>query len=183
MGEVRGAREALRPWLNPLSKTLRESFRRVLLREKVEAFSRAFLTGFQPRRGGIVGELAHAELRPVQEGDKEWDDMRDAILNVVGLSRRDLLGGEMPRLRSWAAARGSVAVKPAFPALTCTAQSDYLTGVRPSVHGIVGNGWHDRALGEVHFWRQSNRLVGAPKLWEVLRSERPGLRVANLFWW
>ncbi len=109
--------------------------------------------------------------------------MRDAILNVVGLSRRDLLGGEMPRLRSWAAARGSVAVKPAFPALTCTAQSDYLTGVRPSVHGIVGNGWHDRALGEVHFWRQSNRLVGAPKLWEVLRSERPGLRVANLFWW
>ena len=109
--------------------------------------------------------------------------MRQVILNVVGLSQRDLKGGQMPRLQAWAAGRRAVSVRPAFPAVTCTAQADYLTGQRPQQHGIVGNGWHDRALGEVHFWKQSNRLVGGPKLWDTLREKRPGLRVANLFWW
>ena len=50
--------------------------------------------------------------------------MRRAVLNVVGLSARDLQSGVMPRLAA-CAAKGSVAkVKPAFPAVTCTTQSD-----------------------------------------------------------
>ena len=109
--------------------------------------------------------------------------MRRAVLNVVGLSARDLSSGVMPRLAA-RAARGSVAkVRPAFPAVTCTAQSDYLTGKPPSAHGIVGNGWYDRALSEVQFWKQSNRLVGAPKAWDALHAKNPKLKVANLFWW
>lgn len=109
--------------------------------------------------------------------------MRRAVLNVVGLSARDLSSGVMPRL-AVRAAKGSVArVKPAFPAVTCTAQSDYLTGQLPSAHGIVGNGWYDRALSEVQFWKQSNRLVGAPKVWDDLHAKNPQLKVANLFWW
>ena len=109
--------------------------------------------------------------------------MRRAVLNVVGLSARDLQSGRMPRLAE-RALRGSVArVRPAFPAVTCTAQSDYLTGVRPSQHGIVGNGWYDRALSEVQFWKQSNRLVTAPKLWHDLHARTPRPKVANLFWW
>lgn len=108
---------------------------------------------------------------------------RRAVLNVVGLSHGDLSGDRMPRLSAWAAKRCVKPIRPAFPAVTCTAQSDYLTGVRPELHGIVGNGWHDRALGEVHFWKQSNRLVGAPKVWDVLKQRHPGFKVANLFWW
>jgi predicted AlkP superfamily pyrophosphatase or phosphodiesterase len=109
--------------------------------------------------------------------------MRRAVLNVVGLSARDLTSGVMPRLAA-RAAKGSVAkVRPAFPAVTCTAQSDYLTGKSPSVHGIVGNGWYDRALSEVQFWKQSNRLVGAPKVWDELHAKNPKLKVSNLFWW
>ena len=109
--------------------------------------------------------------------------MRRAVLNVVGLSARDLASGVMPRLAA-RAAKGSVAkVRPAFPAVTCTAQSDYLTGRTPSAHGIVGNGWYDRALSEVQFWKQSNRLVGAPKAWDELHAKNPKLKVANLFWW
>jgi predicted AlkP superfamily pyrophosphatase or phosphodiesterase len=109
--------------------------------------------------------------------------MRRAVLNVVGLSARDLRSGVMPRLAA-RAAQGSMAhVKPAFPAVTCTAQSDYLTGKLPSAHGIVGNGWYDRALSEVQFWKQSNRLVGAPKVWDELHAKNPKLKVANLFWW
>ena len=40
----------------------------------------------------------------------------------------------------------------------------------PARHGIVANGWYDRDLAEVHFWRQSNHLVAAPKIWEQLRQ-------------
>ena len=109
--------------------------------------------------------------------------MRRAVLNVVGLSARDLSSGVMPRLAA-RAAKGSVAkVRPAFPAVTCTAQSDYLTGKQPSVHGIVGNGWYDRTLSEVQFWKQSNRVVLASKVWDELHAKNPKLKVANLFWW
>ena len=107
--------------------------------------------------------------------------MRRAVLNVVGLSARDLSSGVMPRLAA-RAAKGSVAkVKPAFPAVTCTAQSDYLTGKQPSVHGIVGNGWYDRTLSEVQFWKQSNHLVTAPKIWDDLRGSVPGFTCAKFF--
>ncbi|GBL43103.1 hypothetical protein EMGBD4_06020 [Verrucomicrobiota bacterium] len=109
--------------------------------------------------------------------------MRRAVLNVVGLSARDLRSGVMPRLAARAAQGSMARVKPAFPAVTCTAQSDYLTGKLPSAHGIVGNGWYDRALSEVQFWKQSNRLVGAPKVWDELHTKNPKLKVANLFWW
>ncbi|MBJ7493883.1 MAG: alkaline phosphatase family protein [Opitutales bacterium] len=109
--------------------------------------------------------------------------MRRVVLNVVGLSARDLESGEMPHIAQWAKRGSSAKISPAFPAVTCTAQSDYLTGERPTVHGIVGNGWYDRGLSEVHFWKQSNRLVQAPKVWDKLHQRSHKLRIANLFWW
>src|SRR5262245_12023128 len=72
---------------------------------------------------------------------------------------------------------------PAFPAVTCSAQSTYLTGTLPSFHGIVGNGWYNRELAELQFWKQSNHLVHGRKLWEELRQESPGFTCAKLFWW
>ena len=63
-------------------------------------------------------------------------------------------------------------IKPAFPAVTCTAQSDYLTGQYPDTHGIVGNGWYSREDCEVRFWKQSNRLVQAPKIWDAAARRR-----------
>jgi predicted AlkP superfamily pyrophosphatase or phosphodiesterase len=109
--------------------------------------------------------------------------MRRVVLNVVGLSARDLESGEMPHIAQFAKRGSSAKIAPAFPAVTCTAQSDYLTGERPTVHGIVGNGWYDRGLSEVHFWKQSNRLVQAPKVWDKLHQRSHKLRIANLFWW
>ncbi len=106
---------------------------------------------------------------------------RTAILNVVGLTPR-ILGPDTPHL-SAAAAAGLVRVRPVLPAVTCTAQSTYLTGLPPSGHGCVANGWFDRALAEHHFWKQSNRLVGGRKLWERARERRPGFTCAKLFWW
>jgi predicted AlkP superfamily pyrophosphatase or phosphodiesterase len=67
--------------------------------------------------------------------------------------------------------------------VTCTAQATYVTGQNPTQHGIVANGWYNRELAEVQFWKQSNHLVTAPKLWDVLRERDPAFTCAKLFWW
>ncbi len=103
------------------------------------------------------------------------------LLDVVGLTP-DLLR-HAPRLAALAKAGFAAPVVPALPAVTCTAQTTMLTGAPPSVHGVVGNGWWFRDLGEVLLWRQSDRLVGAERLWTTARGMRPGLTAANLFWW
>ncbi len=69
------------------------------------------------------------------------------------------------------------------PAVTCTAQTSFLTGLPPREHGIVGNGWYFRDLSEIWFWRQSNRLVAGERLWEAGRRLDPAFSCANLFWW
>ena len=107
---------------------------------------------------------------------------KTVVLNVVGLTP-SMLGGGMPTLSAWAS-RGTVArIKSAFPAVTCSAQSDYLTGRYPESHGIVGNGWYDREDAEIRFWKQSNRLVQGPKIWDTARAIDPAFTCANLFWW
>jgi len=107
---------------------------------------------------------------------------RTAVINVVGLSE-SLLGEHTPRINAFRARGALTRIEPAFPAVTCTAQSTYLTGLSPAQHGIVANGWYNRELAEVQFWKQSNRLVGGKKLWEALRETNPGFTCAKLFWW
>ncbi|MEO0731566.1 MAG: nucleotide pyrophosphatase/phosphodiesterase family protein [Bacteroidota bacterium] len=105
-----------------------------------------------------------------------------AILNVVGLSPA-LIGEHTPFLRNWSANQRTAIVEPVLPAVTCTAQSTYLTGKLPVEHGIVANGWLFRDEQEIKLWRQSNHLVQAPKLWEAVREKKPDFTCANLFWW
>src|SRR5690606_12744785 len=66
---------------------------------------------------------------------------------------------------------------------SCSVQSTMLTGRPPREHGIVGNGWYFRDLGEVYLWRQHNRLVQGEKVWETARRADPGYRAANVCWW
>jgi predicted AlkP superfamily pyrophosphatase or phosphodiesterase len=107
---------------------------------------------------------------------------RTAVIDVVGLTER-ALGPATPNLNEFLKAGAKATITPAFPAVTCTAQSTYLTGLRSSQHGIVANGWYNRELAEVQFWRQSNHLVQGRKLWEELRDFEPGFTCAKLFWW
>ena len=107
---------------------------------------------------------------------------RIAVLNVVGLCDRHI-GEHTPRIQAFRESGKQAFIDPAFPALTCTAQSNYLTGEPPHTHGIVANGWYNRELAEVHFWKQSNHLVQAPKVWEKLREKHEGFTCAKLFWW
>jgi predicted AlkP superfamily pyrophosphatase or phosphodiesterase len=69
------------------------------------------------------------------------------------------------------------------PAVTSSVQSTFTTGLPPTGHGIVGNGWYFRDLSEVWFWRQSNRLVEGEKVWEAARRRDPSFTCAKLFWW
>jgi predicted AlkP superfamily pyrophosphatase or phosphodiesterase len=108
--------------------------------------------------------------------------VRVAVINLVGLSR-SLLGEHMPGLTRFAERNGLQSFKPAFPAVTCTAQSSMVTGKPVSVHGVVANGWYDRESAEVKFWKQSNHLVRGEKIWDRLRREVPGFTCAKLFWW
>ncbi len=111
---------------------------------------------------------------------------RTAVINVVGLTE-SLIGEHTPRIAEFAR-RGALAkIAPAFPAVTCTAQSNYLTGKTPSEHGIVGNGWFNREFAETQFWKQSNHVVGSPKIWDALRTKftdhSSRITTANCFWW
>ncbi len=107
---------------------------------------------------------------------------RTAVLNVVGLTE-SLIGPATPRIARFLARGARANIVPAFPAVTCTAQSTYLTGTPPAQHGIVGNGWYNRELAEVQFWKQANQLVRGRKIWEEVRELEPQFTCAKLFWW
>jgi len=107
---------------------------------------------------------------------------RLAVINAVGLCDA-VIGQSTPRIASYCRQTQRRVIYPAFPAVTCTAQSNYLTGKRPESHGIVANGWYHRELAEVQFWKQSNALARGEKIWETMRRRKKGFTCAKLFWW
>ena len=84
------------------------------------------------------------------------------VLNVVGMT--PALLPHAPAL-SRLAQQGAVrSLSTVLPAVTTTVQSSMLTGLPPSGHGAVANGWYFRDLAEVWLWRQSNTLVAGEKV-------------------
>ncbi|WP_372369183.1 alkaline phosphatase family protein [Candidatus Uabimicrobium sp. HlEnr_7] len=103
------------------------------------------------------------------------------VINVVGLTQNLLRYA--PYLQNFAK-KGSVSdICAVTPAVTCTAQSTFLTGLPPSQHGCVGNGWYFEDLSQVWFWRQSNKLVAGEKIWETAKKIDNNFTCANMFWW
>ena len=105
-----------------------------------------------------------------------------AVLNVVGLTKK-LLGPDTPHLNALAADGSSAPVRAITPAVTCSAQATFLTGLMPRDHGIVGNGWYFRDVAQVMFWKQANQLVAGEKVWETARRRDPSCTTAKMFWW
>ena len=99
------------------------------------------------------------------------------VLDCVGLTPAHI-GADTPNLSRLAAGGFLAPLAPALPAVTTTGQVTMLTGVDPSEHGIVANGWYFRELNEILLWRQSESLVQAPHVWEG----RPW-KVLKHFWW
>ncbi|MFI9814191.1 nucleotide pyrophosphatase/phosphodiesterase family protein [Saccharothrix variisporea] len=100
------------------------------------------------------------------------------VIDVVGLTP-----GLLRHMPNLSALPGRAELGTVLPAVTCSAQATFLTGLTPAQHGIVGNGWYFRDLGEVHLWRQHNRLVQGEKLWETARRFEPSYKAANVCWW
>jgi predicted AlkP superfamily pyrophosphatase or phosphodiesterase len=107
---------------------------------------------------------------------------KTVVINVVGLTP-SLIGDRTPFLKQWSGTAKRAAIHPVLPAVTCSAQATYFTGKWPEAHGIVGNGWYFRDVCEVKFWHQSNKLVEAPKIWEIAKRQDPTFTCANMFWW
>lgn len=93
------------------------------------------------------------------------------IINVVGLTKELL--PHAPAISAIGVGHGW---KSPVPAVTCTSQATMLTGLPPSKHGIVGNGWYQRETGEVRFWQQSRALVQGEMFYDKYRT-------AQMFWW
>lgn len=104
------------------------------------------------------------------------------VICCVGLTPAHL-GPDTPNLKRLADDGFHAPMTGVVPGVTTTAQVSMLTGVLPQDHGIVANGWHFRDQAEVWLWRQSEGLVQAPHCWDVLRRDRPGLKVLKHFWW
>ena len=104
------------------------------------------------------------------------------VINIVGLTQ-SLMGEHTPNLNELANDGFMDHMQGVFPAVTCTAQASMLTGLQPSQHGIVANGWYFRDLAEVWLWRQSNHLVKGKKVWEDAKELHPDFTCSKMFWW
>lgn len=109
---------------------------------------------------------------------------RVLLIDVAGLSYGFLRDPDAaPALRALARGGGAfAALKPSFPAVTCSVQAALTTGAGADRHGIVANGYYDRDRLRVSFWEQSDRLVQAERLWTAVRRRSPGFKSAMLFW-
>lgn len=71
-------------------------------------------------------------------------------------------------------------LRPCFPALTCTFQAGFRTGLPAAGHGMVGNGWFERDLRRALFWEQAASQVAGERIWQDFRAR--GKTVGLLFW-
>ncbi|MFO0932630.1 MAG: alkaline phosphatase family protein [Planctomycetota bacterium] len=88
-------------------------------------------------------------------------------IDVVGLTARLL--PHAPTLAAMAKAGSSRPIAGVVPGVTLSAQATALTGLPPSGHGVVGNGWFHRDTGEVRFWLQHHGLVGGETVEQAAR--------------
>lgn len=107
---------------------------------------------------------------------------KTVVIDIVGLSA-NLIGDHTPFLSEYVKSRHTTPIKPVLPAVTTTSQSCYVTGKWPSEHGIVANGWYDRDDAEMKFWKQSNKLVKAEKIWDAAKRQDPSFTCSKMFWW
>lgn len=107
---------------------------------------------------------------------------KTVVIDIVGLSS-SLIGDHTPFLKKYAADRQVSTIAPMLPAVTTSVQSTYVTGLWPSQHGIVGNGWYDRTDSEIKFWKQSNKLVSGEKIWDRGKKADASFTCAKMFWW
>jgi predicted AlkP superfamily pyrophosphatase or phosphodiesterase len=107
---------------------------------------------------------------------------RVIVLNVVGLTPAHLADNRLTNLRAILSDGAMAKVKPPFPAVTGTVQATFLTGLEPSRHGVVCNGYFDRKRQMVTMWEQTGINISGEMIWDTLKRIDPTAVTAVLFW-
>ena len=107
---------------------------------------------------------------------------RTLVILVVGLAPH-LVGPHTPNLQRLAARGAMRPLNTVTPAVTCTVQSTLVTGLPPSGHGAVANGWYFKDLRQILLWRQPNNLVEGEKIWDAAKARDADFTCAKMFWW
>jgi predicted AlkP superfamily pyrophosphatase or phosphodiesterase len=109
------------------------------------------------------------------------------IINVIGLTPALVSHEATPLLARLAGRHGARPLRSVIPAVTCSAQASLLTGLAPSLHGIVANGWLYRDTMEARLWQQSRALMQGETIYEAARKRAAAagekFTCAKLFWW
>jgi predicted AlkP superfamily pyrophosphatase or phosphodiesterase len=101
------------------------------------------------------------------------------LLSVPGLRGSDL--AHMPRLSALVASGDRAELVPSFPAVTCAVQANMTTGLPPSEHGVIANGFYWRGKHTVEMWTSPNDCIERPQLWDILHEQAPGTTSAVWF--
>lgn len=109
---------------------------------------------------------------------------RVVLLSIPGLRGEDL--ARMPRLTALTERGDRAPLAASFPAVTCPVQINMTTGLPPSEHGVIGNGffWRDKIdekLNGVEMWTAWNEVVQRPQIWDRLHEHDPALTSAAWF--
>jgi len=104
---------------------------------------------------------------------------RVVLLSIPGLREQDL--AHMPKLATLVADGDRAPLAASFPAVTCPVQVNMTTGLPPSEHGVVANGFYWRDRREVEMWTAWNEVVQRPQIWDRLRAHDPSLTSAVWF--
>lgn len=87
----------------------------------------------------------------------------------------------MPRLQSLVGDGDCGALVPTFPAVTCPVQASMTTGMPPSEHGVVANGFYSREQKSVEMWTSANDCIARPQLWDIMHQQDAKLTSAVWF--
>jgi predicted AlkP superfamily pyrophosphatase or phosphodiesterase len=101
------------------------------------------------------------------------------LLSVPGLRKQDL--SAMPTLARLAQQGDQAELAPSFPCVTCPVQANMTTGVLPSEHGVVANGFYWRDKQEVEMWTAWNDCILRPQIWDTLHRHDASITSAVWF--
>ncbi len=101
------------------------------------------------------------------------------LLSIPGLREKDV--AQMRHLRDRFAGGEIAELTPSFPCVTCPVQANMTTGVLPSRHGVVANGFYWRERRQVEMWTSPNECIERPQLWDLLSHREGGTTTAVWF--
>ncbi len=106
------------------------------------------------------------------------------LLTIPGLRTSDV--ARLPLTMTHLKGGSQATIVAGTPSVTCPVQANMTTGVLPSTHGVVANGffWREKGHkqeGQVEMWTAWNDCIQAPQIWDKLHEKNPHIKSAVWF--